>query len=208
VTVDSAGLFGRIKSLFNYLQYEWGSSVVAYGRENRDSIVSALNTSITRTAMRSSESLRQVPSMMDNLLERASELIDNPTPISILATLMVIAMIALVVYYAWEKLRLRRRAWRIGLFDMPNRQRKRLAKELGFYDDLVRLLERRGMVRRANWTPLEFSDGLTYLPHQAYHDIRRLTRLFYRVRYGRCELNARRRHRIYNAIARIEAMLG
>jgi hypothetical protein len=120
---------------------------------------------------------------------------------------MVIAMISFIAYYAWEKLRLRRRAWRIGIFNLPNRQRKRLAKELGFYDDLIRLLERRGLIRRPNWTPMEFSDGLSYLPHQAFHDIRRLTRLFYRVRYGRCELNARRRHRIYNAIARIEAML-
>jgi protein-glutamine gamma-glutamyltransferase len=208
VTSDSSGVFGRIKSLMNYLQYEWGASVVAYGKENRDNIVIALNNSVTNEAIRSSDSLKQIPSMLDNALNWLSALIDNPTPISILATLMVLSMVAFVAYYAWEKLRLRRRAWRIGLFGLPNRQRQRLARELGFYDDLVRLLERHGLVRKPNWTPMEFSDGLSYLPYQVYHDIRRLTRLFYRVRYGRRELNPRRRHRVYNAIARIEAILG
>jgi hypothetical protein len=204
---DASGWFGRVKSLINYLQYEWGASVVAYGQENQRDIMQAFNVSLTNTAERSTQGLAQVPSMFENLLDRLSDMIDNPTPISLLATLMVITMLGGVGYYAWEKLRLRRRAWRIGLWDLPNRQRQQLARELGFYDDLVRLLDRHGLTRRANWTPMEFSDGLAFLPHQAYHDVRRLTRLFYRVRYGRAQLNARRRHRLYNAIARIETML-
>jgi len=204
---DAVGWFGRIKSLINYLQYEWSASVVAYGQENQRDIMQAFNVSLTNTAERSTQRLAQVPTMFDNLLDKLSDMIDNPTPISVLATLMVITMAGGVGCYAWEKLRLRRRAWRIGLWDLPNRQRQQLAKELGFYDDMVRLLERHGLSRRPNWTPMEFSDGLAFLPHQAYHDVRRLTRLFYRVRYGRAQLNARRRHRLYNAIARIEAML-
>jgi Ca2+/Na+ antiporter len=127
ITADAAGFFGKLKSIFDYLQYQWGSSVVAYGRENRDNIVKALDDKIVNTANHSADSLRQMPSMIDKLLDKISEIIDNPTPIGILATLMVIAMISFIAYYAWEKLRLRRRAWRIGIFNLPNRQRKRLA---------------------------------------------------------------------------------
>jgi hypothetical protein len=207
MTSDSAGWFGRIKSLFNYLQYEWGTAVVAYGQENRQNIMAAINLSITQSAVRSSQQLHTIPDFLDNLLDELSAIIDNPTPISILAGGMIVTMVGIICYYAYEKLRLRRRVWRIGLGDLPIAQRRRLARQLGFYDDLLRLLERRGHTPRPQWTPLEFSDELAFLPPQAYHDIRRLTRLFYRVRYGRAELNARRRRRLDNAISRIDRIL-
>jgi hypothetical protein len=207
VTADSSGWLGRIKSIYNYLQYEWGTAVVAYGQENRQNIVNALNLSITQTAVRSSQSLHGIPGFWDNLLDELSGIIDNPTPISILATGMIVTMVGLICYYAYEKLRLRQRAWRIGLGDLPKDQRQYLARQLGFYADLLRLLERRGLISRPQWTPLEFSDELAFLPPQAYHDIRRLTHLFYRIRYGRAELNARRRQQLNNAIARIDRIL-
>jgi protein-glutamine gamma-glutamyltransferase len=197
------GWFGKLKSLFNYLQFEWGASVVAYGRENRDNIVNALDRTITKTAVRSSQSLHGVPAILD----KVSRVLDDPTPISAVAMCMIAAMVCLIGYYAYEKLRLRRRAWRIGLWSLPNRQRQRLARQLGFYDDLLRLLERRGLTPRPNWTPLEFSQALSFLPNQAYNDIRRLTQLFYRVRYGRKELALRRRQRLSAAIDRVELLL-
>jgi protein-glutamine gamma-glutamyltransferase len=207
MTADSVGFFGRLKSLFNYLQYQWGTAVVAYGQENRQNIMNAINLSITQTAVRSSQSMHTIPGFLSNLEDELSAIIDNPTPISILAAGMIITMVGMVGYYAYEQYRLRRRASRIGLGDLPNAQRQRLARQLGFYDNLLRLMERRGLTPRPHWTPLEFSDELAFLPPQAYHDIRRLTRLFYRVRYGRLELNARRRRRLDNAIVRIDQIL-
>jgi protein-glutamine gamma-glutamyltransferase len=205
VASDSAGwgLLGKLKSLYNYLQFEWGASVVAYSRDNRDNIVNAIDRSITKTAVSSSQSLHGIPAFLD----KVSTVLDDPTPISAVAMCMIAAMVGLIGYYAYERVRLRRRAWRIGLWGLPNRQRQRLARQLGFYDDLLRLLERRGLTPRPNWTPLEFSRALSFLPHEIYNDIRRLTRLFYRVRYGRKELGLRHRQRLSTAIDHVEMML-
>ncbi len=79
---------------------------------------------------------------------------------------------------------LRRRAARIGLDALPPAEQLRLARQLGFYDDLLRILERRQIERPAHLTPLEFAKSLLHLPAGAYRSVRRLTEVFYRVRYG------------------------
>ena len=52
----------------------------------------------------------------------------------------------------------------IGLDALPADERMRLARQLGFYDQLVQLLERRGLVRPHHLTPMEFSESLSFLP--------------------------------------------
>jgi len=83
----------------------------------------------------------------------------------------------------------------------------RLAQQLGFYDDLLLLLERHRISRPNHLTPMEFSESLLYLPSDVYAMVLRLTRLFYRVRYGRVELSPAQRRRLDNVIARIGAGL-
>ena len=101
-----------------------------------------------------------------------------------------------------------RRAARIGLDALPTEERLRLVRQLGFYDDLLRLLERRGHVRPRNLTPMEFSDSLAILPAEVYHGVRRLTEIFYRVRYGRHEITAGQRVHLDQTIRGIETALG
>ena len=107
-----------------------------------------------------------------------------------------------------KRYRMWRRAERIGLDNLPTGERLRLVRQLGFYDDLVRLLERRGMVRARHLTPMEFSDSLAFLPSEAYHSIRRLTEVFYRIRYGRHELSQGQREKLNHALQTIERILG
>ena len=57
-------------------------------------------------------------------------------------------------------------------------------------------------------TPMEFSQSLLYLPNQAYDTIRRLTALFYRVRYGNAELSHGLQRRLGTVIARLESSMG
>jgi hypothetical protein len=108
---------------------------------------------------------------------------------------------------ALRRRRLRVRAERIGLDALPRDERLRLARQLGFYDDLLQLLERRRMARKAHQTPLEFARSLLFLPADAYETIARLTRLFYRVRYGRQELSSGSRRRLDTVITRLDAGL-
>jgi hypothetical protein len=84
----------------------------------------------------------------------------------------------------------------------------RLVRQLGFYDDLVRLLARHHIVRPRHLTPLEFSQSLLFLPSQAYETVRRLTEIFYRVRYGESELSGGVQKRLNTVISQLETSLG
>jgi len=208
MSADNAGWVGRMKNVFDYFEYRWGTAVIAYGQENRQNIVQAMDLAIVHSAQNSNETVRyKIPGYVGKLLDRISEIIANPTGISLMMMLMVFLIIAAISYYLYEQWKLRQRVLRIGLRALPAGQRQKLARQLGFYDDLLRLLERRGMIPAPHITPLEFSDHLDFLPNQIYHDIRRLTRLFYRVRFGQSELNAHRRRRVGEAVARLEAKL-
>jgi protein-glutamine gamma-glutamyltransferase len=203
ITPSPRGFFAAAKNLFDYLQYEWGAAVVAYGQENRQTIVRVMDVAMTKTVINSDQALWNLPAKFNAM----AEAIANPSRIVGLMAIMGCIVVLLVAYYLYDRHRLRRRASRIGLVGLPAAQRQRLVRQLGFYDDLLRLLERQGIVPMPNWTPLEFSDQLSFLPPRAYHDIRRITELFYRIRYGQVQLNAQRRRRLANAITKIGRMM-
>ena len=51
-------------------------------------------------------------------------------------------------------------------------------------------------------------DSLAFLPSEAYHGVRRLTEIFYRIRYGRHELSPGQRAKLDQTIRGIEVVLG
>jgi hypothetical protein len=125
---------------------------------------------------------------------------------NIIGGIIWLAVLALLVAFGsffWEKWRLRRRAARIGITALPVAEQERLARQLAFYDDLVRLLGRCRIVRPSHLTPLEFCDTLLFLPSESYDTIRRLTLLFYRVRFGHSELSTQRQKRFNVVIGRL-----
>jgi hypothetical protein len=122
--------------------------------------------------------------------------------------LMLLGLLVAVGWFLYDRWRLRRRAARIGLNALPATDQLRLARQLGFYDDLVRLLERHRIERPSHLTPLEFSDSLAYLPTEVYDGVRRLTLLFYRVRYGHAQLRPAQQRRLISVITRLSASMG
>lgn len=200
---QNSGLIAQIRGFFDFLQFKWGSAVVAYGQENRKNIMESMNLMMTQTAVNSSNSLSKLPDTLNHWAEN----IASPSRIGGIIILMIAAGVLIAGYYIWEKIRLRQRVSRIGLTGLPATERRRLARQLGFYDDLLKLLERRGIVQPEHWTPLEFSEHLAFLPHQAFRDIRRLTQLFYRIRFGHVELTPHRRRRIGNAITKLGRLI-
>ena len=83
----------------------------------------------------------------------------------------------------------------------------RLARQLRFYDDVLRILAKHHIERPRNLTPLEFSRSLSYLPAEVYRDIYRLTELFYRIRYGGVTLPAHPRRHLSTVVYRIQQTL-
>ncbi|MEA2708256.1 MAG: protein-glutamine gamma-glutamyltransferase, partial [Phycisphaerales bacterium] len=201
--IRATSMMTRVRHFFDFLEHSWANNVIAYDRGTRDNLVNTLENRLTSTAVTSSQKIADIP----DLLKTENWAISSKL-ISVLIVLAVIALIGAIGWFVWERYRMWRRAERIGLDTLPAEERLRLVRQLGFYDDLVRLLERRGMIRARHLTPMEFSDSLSFLPSEAYHSIRRTTEVFYRIRYGRHELSVGQREKLNHAIANIESILG
>ena len=122
---------------------------------------------MTNTIYRGSGFLQTLRDWLD------SERLDEITSQLVFAVvgLIVAALVGFVGFFLWEKWRLHRRAVRIGLESLPPGEQMRLARQLGFYDDLLQLLARHQIVRPRHLTPLEFSRSLTFLPADAYETL-------------------------------------
>jgi hypothetical protein len=83
-----------------------------------------------------------------------------------------------------------------------------LARQLVFYDDLLQVLASRRIERPSHLTPMEFSRSIGYLPHDVYSSIQRLTRIYYRIRYGGYEIDTNQQRRLIRVVDRIEKALG
>lgn len=193
----------RVRNFFDYLQYTYANKVVAYDNENRENLITNLNATMTNTAINSSGAVsavgERVRAAVDFLATRA---------IGPVMALLVVGLATAVGVFVYERLRLRRRARRIGLEVLPEAEQLQLARQLGFYDDLIRLLERHRIARPDHLTPREFADSLSFLPYETYTALRRMTGIFYRIRFGRQHLTGSQQRRLYKVIQRVADTLG
>ncbi|HEX2973534.1 MAG TPA: DUF3488 and transglutaminase-like domain-containing protein [Tepidisphaeraceae bacterium] len=206
-TARATGFWRSAKQFFDFLEYKWAENVVAYDTKDRDNLLRNLDAAMTQRAIESGGLLVQARKWFQTLGDNTAFWTEFYriwfNTLSILVTLMVICIIAVIVTYLVQQGRLRRRAHRIGIGALPTSQQFRLARQLAFYDQLTRVLHRHEILRPRHMTQQEFADSLSFLPHQTYDAIRRLTRLFYRVRFGETQLNARRQRRLEEVVHRL-----
>jgi hypothetical protein len=196
-------LWTRVRHLFDFLEHTWANSVIAYDRSSRDSLVQNLENQLSSTAVSSSQKISNLPTW----LKTENWAISSKLLTGLIA-LAVTALIGSIGWFLYERWRLWRRAERIGLDALPTEERLRLVRQLGFYDKLLQLLERRGHSRPRHLTPREFSNSLAFLPSEVFNAVSHLTEIFYRVRYGRHELSPGQRTRLDQTINEIEGQLG
>jgi transglutaminase-like putative cysteine protease len=196
----SASLWQRARSFFDFLEYTWANAVIAYDADNRQDLITNV-----RTKLSTATTFIHLSAMKDLFYEIGGWLATRI--VGPLISILSLAIFAIVGFYFFERRKLRRRASQIGIDSLPPSAQQRLVRQLLFYSDLLRLLERHNITRPKNLTPLEFSYGLCYLPSNSYDTICRLTHLFYRIRYGQSELDAGRQRRLANVIARLSDSL-
>jgi transglutaminase-like putative cysteine protease len=200
--IASAGLWRHTLQLVQFLEYTWADSVVAYDSESRANLITNVDRSLTNTAINSSAT----PGKLRNWLNNHEDAFASKATNLLVAGLIAVVIVS-VFLYLLERWQLSRRAKRIGLDDLPASDQLRLVRQLGFYDDLVRLLERHRIMRPGHQTPMEFSRSIEFLPSEVFDAVHRLTAIFYRVRYGRHELTAGQQRHLAAVIAKISLVM-
>ena len=193
----------RMKHFFNYMEFSYANSVIAYDNQNQENLVNAVETRMTNSIYRGAGLIDTLKGWLDS---EQFEYITSHV-VFVMVGLIVLTLVACGGFFVWEKWRLRRRAARIGLEALPPGEQLRLARQLGFYDDLLQLLARHHITRARQLTPLEFARSLTFLPAGAYETVHRLTEMFYRVRFGDAELDTGQRRRLATTIGRLAGEL-
>ncbi|MCC6423468.1 MAG: DUF3488 domain-containing protein [Phycisphaerales bacterium] len=196
--VHQASLWQKMRHLFNFMEYKWADSVVAYDTESRQNLISQVNTRLDQSAVNGSQYFSDFNQWLSRNVYSLSS-----GALTILVGGMALAIFLAIGWYFWERWKIRRREQRIGIESLPASDRARLARQLGFYDDLLRLLERHQIIRPPHLTPREFNDRLAYLPSDVYSTIRRLTKLYYRIRYGDLRLPPAQQRRLSIIISRL-----
>jgi protein-glutamine gamma-glutamyltransferase len=199
----AATLWERVKHMFDFLEYTWANSVVAYDNSSRQSLIDTVDRKFSDSATGTQSTMQRLSDWLTTMDQHLSAMRLVPA----LTGFLVFAVVASLAWIIFDKWRLRRRARRIGLDTLSHADQVRLAKQLGFYDDLIQLLERHEIHRPTHLTPLEFSETVTFLPNEVFDAIRRLTLIFYRIRYGEAELSPDQRRRLGNVLARIETSM-
>ncbi len=213
-TGRKAGMWATVKHAFDYLEYTWASNVIAYDRSRRDNMVMNVENRMTNVAIQSTDSVSRFRNWMNDRQNAVRDWMFNENRwygtyqlLSFLTIFMVLSLLFAIGWFIFERWRLRLRALRIGIDALPSSQQLKLARQLGFYDELLRLLERHGIYRPPHMTPLEFSESLSFLPAQAYDAVRRLTRIFYKIRYGGTQLAPTLQRRLALGLDHLESCL-
>jgi transglutaminase-like putative cysteine protease len=194
----SLSLWSRSKRMFDFLEYTWQNSIISYGAENRDNLVQSAENRLTQTASNSTKTWNNFKDWVSGTSDSLASWLVGP-----MVGLLSLGILGAVAWFVFERWKLRRRARRIGIVDLPASKQAKLIRQLGFYDDLLQLLERHRITRPDHLTPLEFCDSLAFLPGHVYDTVFRMTRLFYRIRYGQRELDTGQLRRLATVIDRL-----
>jgi transglutaminase-like putative cysteine protease len=198
----------RVRHFLDFLEYTWANNVIAYDVQSQSSLFEQIDgatgaggqTQLNFAGI--AERMAALRNMLETNLYGLSERIMFG-----LIVLMVGALLVFIGWYLRDRIRLRRRAARIGLDEVDPIRRLRLAEQLAFYDRMLLMLDDRGIARAEHQTPMEFARSLAYLPSEATDIVLRLTRVFYRIRFGDADLAPRRLRRLDRSVERLQAIL-
>lgn len=202
MTMQMDTLWQRLRAVFGFLEDQWEDAVIAFDQNRRTNMLAA-------AARQTSQGVSRGMELAKDLWNWQGKVFLSLNLITALVALMMLTLIGAISWYFWDRSQLRRRAKRIGLDSLPLQDQLKLARQLRFYDEMVRLLERQGIVRPAHLTAMEFGGTLSYLPTEAFDAILRLTEVYYRVRYGRAEVSDQQKRHLAHAVSSVEhAMTG
>jgi transglutaminase-like putative cysteine protease len=163
----SAGIAAQLGKYAEALELIWFQYVVGYDKQEQRALATSVSARVNQYR---------------NSLERLVTSLRQTTASDGRTLGLAVFGVALMVLILFALTRVRRFGWRWA-FDFRKRRARTESSAVEFYERLIRLLERRGVARNPDLTPLEFASSLDMQPALA------ITRAYNRVRFGRQELS-------------------
>lgn len=192
----SASLWTSLGYFFDFLEYKWAEAIVTYDQQDRENMIESIGHVIGDMLAKVNRAVAGAA----QLTERFEFWNTSQRILTGVFLLLIAAVLFAIGVFVVQHRRLRLRAVRIGLEALPAEQQVRLARQLAFYDQLIGVLDHHQIVRPPHLTHQEFCESLVYLPNDAFRKIRRLTTLFYQVRFGQARLSPSQQHRLQRVV--------
>jgi len=173
------------------LQILWRQNVIGYNESRRLRLFGVIK-----------DFLWAMPKYFMKAIDRIAQAMSEISLTGLVLIFVLLAMLA--AFFGVSK------KYRIRLMPKPGTSvfSRRKANGAEFYGKMLKLLEKRKIVRPANITPLEFLDMPLLRLHPCFEDIETLTSLYYGARYGGQKLDDKQMADIRTALANIRRVNG
>jgi hypothetical protein len=176
------GLAAQLSKYGEALELMWFQYVVGYDKQEQRSLVTSLRKDLLDLRRGSSDALERARGTLPAMLQ------------PFLITIAGLGALVVLVLLGW---RVRHFGWRRGL--RVWRAGSELdSSRVDFYERLIKLLDKQGLKRASNQTPLEFAASVGLTEAQA------ITNAYNRVRYGAARLSASEQKQIEQLLLRLE----
>ena len=179
---ERSGLTGYLSKYSEALELMWFQYVVGYDKQEQRSLVTSVRRQLFDLRQWSARKLEQSRGLLPRVV--------TPALIGLLSVSAVLMAVFLTR-------RVRRFGWRRGVKIWQTRSDHETSR-VEFYQRLLELLKKQGLMREASQTPLEFASAAGINEAQA------ITTAYYRVRFGEEKLTASERTRIEELLSRIQ----
>lgn len=192
-----------LRDVYEYLEFRWVRSVVAYDRKTRDALVASAVRNVEQRTFEESSLVMSAWRFVRSIPEQWRL---NRVGYTLLASVTLALLFAVTMLIRNVTLR-RKRVRSLHLAGLRRRERWRMVRRLKFYVVVVELLERYGYYRPEWQSPRAFADHLAAAERDRFDALVRLTDIFYEIRFGHREVEGELAERIRVEQSRLAAAL-
>jgi hypothetical protein len=185
---------GPLDRWLDYLHTTWINHVVQYDEEQQSAILQHTRNASRRFRLAVSDVFASIGKFFKATFGVLTDVRRLTTTEGLLTIAgVLVASTGIVLTMRWLLLRLGRRLRRA----LVRRRGRRLGRaNVAFYQDLQRVLKRRGFERTPATTPREFTQQVATAMEDMRAALEELTDVFYRVRFGRAPLEPQEERRL------------
>jgi hypothetical protein len=190
---SSSGFFSRIGQYIDWMQLSWSEWVINYDFTHQV----ALAQNMQRGSRNWSEAVRErFHRLQDRGMNKLTAWQRSHSRMSLLLPAALVLFLV-ILRFDWLRSLLRWLSLHFQMQSSAQNSNPQLASRL--YDELLRILAKRGFSRAPTQTPIEFATSLALQPNLS-HPVQEFTQLYVHARFGHQPVNSSRLHALLTQV--------